>query len=289
MLAQWAVATRVDDAAGVVGRHRQVEDLGEVGDPLGFEEAARVAQVGVEDVTTLIDDEILESLPPDEVLAGADGDLRGGDQAPPALGVVGGHGVFEPERLDRLDRLGELDRGPQVVLPVAVDHDVVVPADRLAAVLEALADPRQLGGREHPVGAVAARGSDRGSVCAKPNLWAVKPLGSDFTRSAHSRHEAGSIMSRGAEWSYIRTRSRNRPPSRVVVGTPRVLPARSQRAISMPLTARSSMCAEPSIRVPRPVISASIPSGSLPISSGFSARTPSLTPTPGLPYASPMP
>ena len=60
-------------------------------------------------------------------------------------------------------------------------------------------------------------------------------------------------MSRGAEWSYMRTRSRNLPPSRVVVGTPKVLPARSQRAISMPLTARISMCAEPSVRHPRPV------------------------------------
>ena len=120
-------------------------------------------------------------------------------------------------------------------------------------------------------------------MCGNANLWAVKPLGSDFTRSAHSRHEAGSIMSRGAAWSYIRTRSRNRPPSRVVVGTPRVLPARSQSAISIPLTARRSMCAEPSVRVPRPVQSASMPSGSLPINSGRSTRIPSFTPTPGLP------
>ena len=68
----------VDEAAGVVGRHRQGEDLGEVGDPSGLEEPAGIARVGVEDIATLIDDEILESLPAREVLAGADGDPRGG-------------------------------------------------------------------------------------------------------------------------------------------------------------------------------------------------------------------
>ena len=158
----------------------------------------------------------------------------------------------------------------------------MVPAECLAAVLEPAADPRELGSREQSVRPIT-RVVDRGSVCSNPNLWVVKPLGSDLTRSAHSRQEAGSIMSRGAEWSYIRTRSRNLPPSNVVVGTPKVLPARSQRAISMPLTARISMCADPSVRHPRPVISVSIPSGSLPINSGFSVRIPSLTPTPGLP------
>ena len=49
------------------------------------------------------------------------------------------------------------------------------------------------------------------------------------------------------------------------------------------LAARMSMCADPSVRQPSPVINTSMPSGSLPISSGLSARMPSLTPTPGLP------
>ncbi len=57
----------------------------------------------------------------------------------------------------------------------------------------------------------------------------------------------------------------------------------------MPLTARNSMRAEPATRVPSPVIRESIPRGSLPMSSGLSARTCFLTPTPGLPKASPMP
>ena len=34
------------------------------------------------------------------------------------------------------------------------------------------------------------------------------------------------------------------------MGTPSILPARSHSAISMPLTARSRLCAEPSVRVP---------------------------------------
>src|SRR6266851_4947900 len=50
---------------------------------------------------------------------------------------------------------------------------------------------------------------DRWVICSKPNLCAVKPLGSAFTRSTHSRHEAGSSMLRGEAWLYTRTRSRN--------------------------------------------------------------------------------
>jgi hypothetical protein len=36
----------------------------------------------------------------------------------------------------------------------------------------------------------------------------------------------------------------------VVAGTPRILPARSQSAISIPLAARINECADPSVRLP---------------------------------------
>ena len=82
----------MDKAAGIVRCHRQREHLGQVGDPLGLQESSRVAQVRMEDVAALVDDEVLESLPPAQVFAGADGNLRACNQPPPALGVFNGIG-----------------------------------------------------------------------------------------------------------------------------------------------------------------------------------------------------
>ena len=129
------------------------------------------------------------------------------------------------------------------------------------------------------------------SVLVKPNLWAVKPLGWAVMLCAHSLHEALSSAFFGAAWLYTRTLSRNLPPSSVVTGTPSILPARSHKAISMPLTARIRPCAEPSVRLPAKlgilspmkVYKVSMDSGSLPISQGLNASTCSFTPTPGLP------
>ena len=44
--------------------------------------------------------------------------------------------IFKPQGLDRFYRFRDLDGRAQVVLPVAMDHDVVVPPDGFAAVLE---------------------------------------------------------------------------------------------------------------------------------------------------------
>ena len=68
------------------------------------------------------------------------GDARTGDQALPGFGVIDRQRIFEPERLHRRDGFGDLDRCAQIVFPVAVDHDVVIPADGLTAVLKALRD-----------------------------------------------------------------------------------------------------------------------------------------------------
>src|SRR5258707_414280 len=57
--------------------------------------------------------------------------------------------LFEPQRFDRLHRLRQLNRGAQVILPMAVDHDVVVPSDCFPAILEALPNLDQFFGGEH--------------------------------------------------------------------------------------------------------------------------------------------
>ena len=83
------------------------------------------------------------------------GTLEAGHQALPRVRVLHAQRILEPERLDRFHCLGELDRGAQIVLPVAVDHHVVVPADRLAAVLESLPHLDQLFGGELLIAEVA--------------------------------------------------------------------------------------------------------------------------------------
>ena len=145
-----------------------------------------------------VDDEVLEPFAPREVLAHADRHLRALAQPPPRIGVVDRQRIFEPQRLDRLDRVGDLNRRAQVVFPVAVDHDVVVPADRLAAVLEPLLDVDQLSRRQHAVGRIARRDPSVRLVCGNPNLWEVKPLGCALTCAAHSLHEPLSSMFFGA-------------------------------------------------------------------------------------------
>src|SRR5258708_339472 len=49
-------------AAGVVGGHRQAENGGHIGDPLGLEKTAPVAQIGGPAVATLVDDAALVPL-----------------------------------------------------------------------------------------------------------------------------------------------------------------------------------------------------------------------------------
>ena len=51
-----------NDAAGIARRHRQVEDIGEVGNLLRLQQAAGIAHIELHHVTSLVDDEILESV-----------------------------------------------------------------------------------------------------------------------------------------------------------------------------------------------------------------------------------
>ena len=73
----------------------------------------------------------------------------------------------------------ELDRGAQIVFPVAVNHDVVIPADALRGSSRSPAGSgsalswKARFARSRPV-------SVAGFVCGKPNLCAVKPLGIGF-------------------------------------------------------------------------------------------------------------
>ena len=136
-------------------RHGQREHLCHVGDTLGLEKSAAVAQVGMQNVAALVDDEILEALPPRQVLSRADGHARARAQPLPRIRIFHRQRVLEPHRPDRLDGVRDLDRGAQIVLPVAVDHDVVVPAESFPAVLEAFRDLDEFLRGQHAIGAVA--------------------------------------------------------------------------------------------------------------------------------------
>ena len=90
-------------------------------------------------------------------------------------------------------------------------------------------------------------------VCCRLNLWQVKPL---RVRLA----AVGPLLAPGFVQHVARRAmivhahlGRNLPPNSVVADAPSVLPARSHSAISMPHTARISMCAEPSVRRPSAV------------------------------------
>ena len=127
-------------------RHRKAEHFGHVGDALGFEEAAAIAQIRMQNIAALVENEVLEAVPSCEIFTGTDGDTGGRDQALPTLGVIRAIGSSKPHGLDGFDCLGQLDRGAEVELPVAVNHQVMIEADRLAAVLPALPNAGQFGG-----------------------------------------------------------------------------------------------------------------------------------------------
>ena len=78
-----------------------------------------------------------------------------------------------------------------------VNHDVMVPPDGLAAILESLGDLNQLFGGEHAIAEVAGIVGGR-SRMTESKLVRSKAGGSSLTLAAHSRHEALSSMSRGA-------------------------------------------------------------------------------------------
>lgn len=96
-----------------------------VGDLLGLGEAAHLGDVRGDDPGRLLLDQLAVAVLAVEVLAGAD--RRSGAVGDMALGldVLGRHRVLEPEQVERLGRLGELDRAVGV-FPVGVhgDHDL---------------------------------------------------------------------------------------------------------------------------------------------------------------------
>ena len=179
-------------------RHRQAEDLRHVGDPLGFEESAGVAQVGMQNVAALIDDEILEALPPREVLAGADraraswrtsrfqdSEYSTGSGSSSQSGLIGStaSAIWIDVRRSYSQWQWTMMSWSQPIAsrqfskPWRIWISSLVVSTLVAEVA--------------PV-------SVCGLVCGKPNLCAVKPLGSAFTFCAHSRHDALSSMLRGA-------------------------------------------------------------------------------------------
>ena len=110
----------------------------------------------MQDIASLIEDEILKAFAPREILAGADRHVGAGHQPFPGLRILHRKRIFQPQRFDRFHCLGDLDRSAQIVLPMAVDHNVVVPANGFATVLESLAQLDEFPGGELLVAGVAA-------------------------------------------------------------------------------------------------------------------------------------
>ena len=80
----------VELASRIVGGHRQAVDIGEICDTLGFEETAAVAEVRVQNVRSLIDDEILKPLPAGQILTRANRDAGALAKALPGFGIIDG-------------------------------------------------------------------------------------------------------------------------------------------------------------------------------------------------------
>ena len=131
----------VELTARVVRRHRQPPHLGHVRDPLVLQKTAAVAQIRVQDIASLVDNEVGKLLPPPQVLTRTDWHRRTRGQPFPTLRIVHDHRVFEPQGLDGCHSLRNLDGGAYIIFPMAVDHDVMVPTECLAAVGKALFDP----------------------------------------------------------------------------------------------------------------------------------------------------
>src|SRR5438552_12176922 len=115
-----------------------------VGDALGLEEAAGVAQVRMQNVRALMQDEVEESFAAGEVLAHANRHLRYFGQPFPRIGVLNRQRIFEPDGFRIGERVREIYRCPYVPAPLTVNHEVAVPADRFSNVVEALLNVDQL-------------------------------------------------------------------------------------------------------------------------------------------------
>src|SRR4029450_4873376 len=109
----------------------------------------------MENVAALIEDERQESFTSRQVLAHADRHLGRLTQSFPRIGVVHSQRILEPNRLRRFDGLSDLDRRPQVIFPVTMPHDVVIPSDGLPTIIKTLLNTNQLLGGQYPIGDVA--------------------------------------------------------------------------------------------------------------------------------------
>src|SRR5947208_4760731 len=118
--------------------------VSEVGDLLGLEKPTGIADVQLTNVDALLLEERHPVLSTSEVFTRENRNFRRFREANPCIRELGRQRIFDPQRLDRLQRLRKLDSGEEVVVPLSVEHDVAFPADRLADVLEPLLDVDQL-------------------------------------------------------------------------------------------------------------------------------------------------
>src|ERR1700733_8506844 len=78
-----AVGPRVQLASRIVRRHGQSEGVSHIGDAFCLQKPAAVAQIRVQDVASLVDDEVLDPPPPFEILSSTNGDSGARTQSSP--------------------------------------------------------------------------------------------------------------------------------------------------------------------------------------------------------------
>ncbi len=94
--AHWQGLIGIKLAAGFVHRHGDAEHRSEIGDALGFKEAAAVAQIRIGDMATLVDQEGNEAVDALQIFTGEDGDGRFLGQPLPGIGIGHLQRVFQP-------------------------------------------------------------------------------------------------------------------------------------------------------------------------------------------------
>src|SRR5437016_3909015 len=125
------------DVLRAVRRYVQVVRLGQRGDlhPLGY--AAQYLGVGVQDGRCVVLGQVAEAVAGVLVFAGRDRNRGLFGQFARSLVVVGSDRFFEPEDVELLDTLGELDCFVRAIRAVGVDQQLDVRADRVADGLDA--------------------------------------------------------------------------------------------------------------------------------------------------------
>ena len=134
-----------------MGRHLDVVEIGVIGDLLEFQQSAHLRNVGRDDARRLLFNQLAKALVQVEVLAGADRRPRRVRDAALRFDIAGRHRVLEPDQVDRLERLRQLDGVVDPELPVRIHRHHDLGADGVPHRPCDAHHPRQLLRADHAV------------------------------------------------------------------------------------------------------------------------------------------